>query len=100
MSQDTAPGLVGTVLLLAACQPQEEAPPSAATTPAPLDTVILQTSRGRLVIELIRERAAIVDRATGIIDAMIDDVSTWLEARHVSISRVHRECFFNSTYST
>ncbi|MDH4045056.1 MAG: peptidylprolyl isomerase [Gemmatimonadota bacterium] len=51
--------LVGTVLLLAACQPQEEAPPSAATTPAPLDTVILETSRGRVVIELIRERAPV-----------------------------------------
>lgn len=31
------------------------------------------------------------------LDAMIDDVTTWLEAREVPITRIHRECFFNAT---
>ena len=33
------------------------------------------------------------------LDAMIDDVTNWLEARGVDITRIHRECFFNASYS-
>jgi ferredoxin--NADP+ reductase len=32
------------------------------------------------------------------LDAMIDEVTIWLEARSIDISRIHRECFFNSSY--
>jgi ferredoxin-NADP reductase len=32
------------------------------------------------------------------LDAMIDDVTTWLEARGVDLMRIHRECFFNASY--
>ena len=30
------------------------------------------------------------------LDAMIDDVSQWLEARGVPVPHIHRECFFNA----
>jgi len=33
------------------------------------------------------------------LDAMIDDVTNWLDARGVDITRIHRECFFNASYS-
>jgi ferredoxin-NADP reductase len=33
------------------------------------------------------------------LDAMIDDVSRWLEARQVPITHIHRECFFNASYA-
>ena len=33
------------------------------------------------------------------LDAMIDDVTNWLESRDVPITCIHRECFFNSSYS-
>ncbi len=32
------------------------------------------------------------------LDAMIDEVTVWLEKRGVEISRIHRECFFNASY--
>ena len=32
------------------------------------------------------------------LDAMIDEVTIWLEKRGVDISRIHRECFFNASY--
>lgn len=32
------------------------------------------------------------------LDAMIDEVTIWLEGRGVDITRIHRECFFNSSY--
>jgi peptidyl-prolyl cis-trans isomerase B (cyclophilin B) len=52
--------LVGTALLgTLACQPQEEAPTSRAAAPAPFDTVFLETSRGRIAIELNREWAPV-----------------------------------------
>lgn len=31
------------------------------------------------------------------LDAMIDDVSLWLEARAVPLAHIHRECFFNAS---
>lgn len=34
------------------------------------------------------------------LDAMIDDVTNWLEARGIDITRIHRECFFNASYQT
>lgn len=34
------------------------------------------------------------------LDAMIDEVTAWLEQRGVDISRIHRECFFNASYYT
>lgn len=34
------------------------------------------------------------------LDAMIDDVTDWLETREVPITRIHRECFFNASYAT
>ncbi len=34
------------------------------------------------------------------LDAMIDEVTNWLEARGVDITRIHRECFFNASYTT
>lgn len=33
------------------------------------------------------------------LDAMIDEVTNWLEERGVSIIRIHRECFFNASYT-
>ncbi|MBU0678297.1 MAG: hypothetical protein KJ626_09260 [Verrucomicrobia bacterium] len=33
------------------------------------------------------------------LDSMIDEVSRWLEAKGVVITRIHRECFFNASYS-
>ena len=33
------------------------------------------------------------------LDAMIDEVSGWLEARGVRATRIHRECFFNSDFA-
>ena len=30
------------------------------------------------------------------LDAMIDDITVWLEDKGVDISRIHRECFFNA----
>lgn len=30
------------------------------------------------------------------LDAMIDEISVWLEAQGVSLPQIHRECFFNS----
>jgi ferredoxin-NADP reductase len=32
------------------------------------------------------------------LDTMIDEVTNWLEARGVAITRIHRECFFNASY--
>jgi ferredoxin-NADP reductase len=32
------------------------------------------------------------------LDTMIDEVTIWLEERGVDITRIHRECFFNSSY--
>lgn len=32
------------------------------------------------------------------LDAMIDEVTVFLEKRGVDITRIHRECFFNSSY--
>lgn len=34
------------------------------------------------------------------LDAMIDEVTIWLEQRGVDITRIHRECFFNASYYT
>ena len=34
------------------------------------------------------------------LDAMIDDVTLWLEAREVPITHIHRECFFNASYAS
>ncbi len=31
------------------------------------------------------------------LDAMIDEVTIWLQAHGVDINRIHRECFFNAT---
>lgn len=33
------------------------------------------------------------------LDDMIDEVSNWLEQKGVQITNIHRECFFNSSYS-
>lgn len=33
------------------------------------------------------------------LDAMIDDVSDWLEERGIPITHLHRECFFNASYA-
>lgn len=33
------------------------------------------------------------------LDDMIDEVSNWLENKSVPITHIHRECFFNSSYS-
>lgn len=33
------------------------------------------------------------------LDAMIDEVTDWLEGRGIAITRIHRECFFNASYS-
>jgi ferredoxin-NADP reductase len=33
------------------------------------------------------------------LDAMIDDVTTWLEGHGVDIAHIHRECFFNASYA-
>lgn len=33
------------------------------------------------------------------LDSMIDEVSRWLEARQVPLTQIHRECFFNASYS-
>ena len=53
-------GIALTVVAVAACQPQDEQPPAQAmAAPAPLDTVVFETSRGSLVIELNRERAPV-----------------------------------------
>ena len=47
-------------LLLAACLPQDQpAADVAAAGPPPLDTVVLETSRGRIVMELNREMAPV-----------------------------------------
>ena len=32
------------------------------------------------------------------LDAMIDEVATWLDQHDVDITHVHRECFFNASY--
>ena len=32
------------------------------------------------------------------LDAMIDEVTVWLEARGVPLTSIHRECFFNASY--
>lgn len=32
------------------------------------------------------------------LDAMIDEVTVWLEAKGVPITSIHRECFFNASY--
>jgi len=32
------------------------------------------------------------------LDAMIDEVTIWLEKHGVDITRIHRECFFNASY--
>jgi ferredoxin-NADP reductase len=34
------------------------------------------------------------------LDTMIDEVSSWLEKKDVPITQIHRECFFNASYST
>lgn len=49
------------VLALPACQTQERPPADApaAAAPAPFDTVILETSKGRIAVELNRERAPV-----------------------------------------
>jgi len=48
-------------MTLAACQPQDQPPQETAATaaPAPFDTVILETSKGQIAIELNRERAPV-----------------------------------------
>jgi ferredoxin-NADP reductase len=33
------------------------------------------------------------------LDVMIDDVTNWLEARGIDITRIHRECFFNASFT-
>jgi ferredoxin--NADP+ reductase len=33
------------------------------------------------------------------LDAMIDEVTEWLERKGISITRIHRECFFNASYT-
>ncbi|MEM7397124.1 MAG: hypothetical protein AAF492_32785, partial [Verrucomicrobiota bacterium] len=33
------------------------------------------------------------------LDDMIDHVTEWLQERNVDITHIHRECFFNSSYS-
>jgi cyclophilin family peptidyl-prolyl cis-trans isomerase len=54
-------GLGALLVSLAACPSPDRAPDDApaAAAPAPLDTVILETSKGRIVIELDRERAPV-----------------------------------------
>ena len=32
------------------------------------------------------------------LDTMIDETTAWLETRGVPLERIHRECFFNSSY--
>ncbi|HMP88986.1 MAG TPA: FAD-binding oxidoreductase [Kiritimatiellia bacterium] len=32
------------------------------------------------------------------LDAMIDEITVWLEKRGVDITHIHRECFFNASY--
>ncbi len=34
------------------------------------------------------------------LDAMIDEITVWLESRGVEITRIHRECFFNASYAS
>lgn len=34
------------------------------------------------------------------LDAMIDEVTGWLEQRGIDIRHIHRECFFNASYYT
>lgn len=51
--------LLPSLLLAAACGPQDDPAPEAAAAPAPFDTVVVETSRGRIVIELNRERAPV-----------------------------------------
>jgi len=54
-------GLVG--LSVVACRPAaDDQPEATASAPAPLDTVVVETSRGRIVIELNREKAPITVR--------------------------------------
>ena len=33
------------------------------------------------------------------VDTMIDEVTQWLEEKKVNITHIHRECFFNASYS-
>jgi len=33
------------------------------------------------------------------LDSMIDEVSAWLEGKGVRLTHIHRECFFNASYS-
>lgn len=62
MTRSRLPWIGAFVLALAACQSRNQ-PPDAAdaadAAPAPLDTVILETSKGRIAIELNRERAPV-----------------------------------------
>ncbi len=53
-------GSLVVLLALAACTGREQAQPeSAASAPAPLDTVVFETSKGRIVMELDRARAPV-----------------------------------------
>jgi cyclophilin family peptidyl-prolyl cis-trans isomerase len=49
--------LAVTGMTLAACQPQDQPPQEAPAAPPALDTVVLETGKGRIAIELNRERA-------------------------------------------
>ena len=52
--------LCSTLLIVAACQPGKEQPAAkTAEAPAPFDTVVFETSRGRIVMELNREKAPV-----------------------------------------
>ena len=59
MTSTRVAGVGVLLVVLAACQTQERAPADtpAVAAPAPFDTVILETSKGRIAIELNRERA-------------------------------------------
>ncbi len=57
--------------------------------------------RGRVTDLLAaRDLVADVDYYLCGLDAMIDEATEILESRGVEISRIHRECFFNASYST
>ncbi len=54
--------------------------------------------RGRVTELLGRLPKGDVDYYLCGLDAMIDEVTNWLEGQGVDLSRIHRECFFNASY--
>jgi len=60
MTVGRLPWIGALAAALLACQPPEQPPAeTAAAAPAPFDTVILETTKGRIAIELNRERAPV-----------------------------------------